>query len=599
MTIYVFTTVDDPSAFGFSENNGINASGQIVGNYSDHSGGIHGFIDNNGNFGNIDDPSSTATGAHGINLSGQIVGRYHDSTTLVDHAFLFNNKIFTTVNDPDGVRTDTATGINDSGQIVGTYIDSSGHEHGYIDTNGQFRTIDDPLRAPGGFSEAVGINNAGQIVGDYQDSSGKFHGYFYSNGTYTTLDAPGAKSTSPAGINNHGDIVGSYRDLGNTEHGFLYSGGLYTTIDFPTDATETWASGINDAGQIVGGYHKPLGGGFITHGFLLEQMPNPPKPAGTSADMIMVHGDGAYEIYDIGNNAILAAYSLGAVGTDWSVVARGGFNGSDTADMLLRNAGTGGFEVYDIADNQITNAAFLGTVGLNWQAIGFGNFGSLGETDMMLRNSDTGGIEVYDVRNNAITGSNFMGTVGLNWQAVGFGNFSSRGTSDMIMRNSQTGALEVYDIDSNQITGAAPLGALGSEWRASGVGNFSGTLGESDLLMRNIRSGALVGIGAIGGSAASDLVLRDTNTGAFEVYDIANNAITSAAPLGSVGLDWQVGGIAIDPPTGSAGDSTAVGQLVQSMAGFDAGGPAGDSLNAVALGADPSPQPFLSTPQHG
>jgi len=36
------------------------------------------------------------------------------------------------------------------------------------------------------------------------------------------------------------------------------------------------------------------------------------------------------------------------------------------------------------------------------------------------------------------------------------------------------------------------------------------------------------------------MVLRNVNTGAFEVYDIANNQITAAALLGQVGLDWSV-----------------------------------------------------------
>ena len=41
---------------------------------------------------------------------------------------------------------------------------------------------------------------------------------------------------------------------------------------------------------------------------------NPPPPAGTTADMIMSDpSNGDYEIYDIGGNAILAAYSLGQV----------------------------------------------------------------------------------------------------------------------------------------------------------------------------------------------------------------------------------------------------------------------------------------------
>jgi hypothetical protein len=49
-------------------------------------------------------------------------------------------------------------------------------------------------------------------------------------------------------------------------------------------------------------------------------------------------------------------------------------------------------------------------------------------------------------------------------------------------------------------------------------------------------------------SRRSDLVLRNATSGAFEVYDIANNQLIGAAALGAVGTDWQVGGIAVDPP---------------------------------------------------
>jgi hypothetical protein len=164
-------------------------------------------------------------------------------------------------------------------------------------------------------------------------------------------------------------------------HGFLYSNGTYTTLDDPL-GTNTEALGINDAGQIVGFYTDS---GLRGHGFLLTITPNPAAPAGTTADMILRGSNtssavaGQYEIYDIGNNAILPGYSLGQVGTDWAF------------DMLLRSSTTGGFEIYDIANNNITNAAFLGTVGMNWQVLGFGNFSSMpGETDMLLRNSNTG-----------------------------------------------------------------------------------------------------------------------------------------------------------------------------------------------------------------
>jgi hypothetical protein len=102
------------------------------------------------------------------------------------------------------------------------------------------------------------------------------------------------------------------------------------------------------------------------------------------------------------------------------------------------------------------------------------------------------------------------------------------------------------------------------------------------------------GIAPIHAPGASDLVLRNVNSGAFEVYDIANNQITGAASLGAVGTDWQLGGFAVDPPS----DDTSVGQVVQAMAGFG-GGEAADTSNAIALSADTSQQSLLTTPQQG
>ena len=104
------------------------------------------------------------------------------------------------------------------------------------------------------------------------------------------------------------------------------------------------------------------------------------------------------------------------------------------------------------------------------------------------------------------------------------------------------------------------------------------------------------GIAPVHSAGSSDLVLRNVNTGAFEVYDIANNQLTGAASLGQVGLDWQLGGFAADPPTGSMGSSGSTAQLVQAMAGFGGGG-AAESLNTVPLSADTSQQALLTAPQ--
>jgi hypothetical protein len=77
--------------------------------------------------------------------------------------------------------------------------------------------------------------------------------------------------------------------------------------------------------------------------------------------------------------------------------------------------------------------------------------------------------------------------------------------------------------------------------------------------------------------------------------------VTGAASLGSVGLDWQLGGFAADAPGASAaamGGASEVGQLVQAMASFGAASGAGDGMNIAANGTDTSQQPLLTMPQH-
>jgi probable HAF family extracellular repeat protein len=574
MPAYNYTTLDDPLQTDFmTQANGINNAGQIVGQYH-NSSGYHGFLYSAGTYTPIDDPLATiSTVAYDINDAGEIVGFYASNAT---HGFLYDPtksvNPFTTLDFP-GANTTTPTKINASGQVVGLIFDSVGSgEHGFLYRDHLFSAIDAPQATTG--TAVGGINASGQIVGSYHTAT-ETNGFLFnpSTGSYTPLIDPVARFTFAEDINDAGQIVGSFREANGHEHGFLYSGGTYTTFDVP-NSTLTHAFGINNAGQIVGRYTNASG----QHGFLLTIAPNPPPPTGTTADMILRASNsslsaGQYEIYDIGNNSLLAANQLGQVGTDWQFVTLGGFFGSDTTDMLLRNGNTGGFEVYDISNNLITNAAFLGTVGLNWQFSGVGNFSSQGESDMLLRNSNNGGLEVYDIANNQITNAAFIGTIGVDWQFSGVGNFSGMpGETDLLLRNSRTGALEVYDIANNQLTGAAFIGTVGLDWQ-------------------------FAGIAPIHAAGASDLVLRNVTTGAFEVYDIAGNQLVGAASLGQVGLDWQLGGYAADPPTlpGAFAD-VSNDQLVQAMAGLGGGSGEADGLNVVA---DTAQQQLLTMPLQG
>jgi uncharacterized membrane protein len=87
-------------------------------------------------------------------------------------------------------------------------------------------------------------------------------------GTYRfiSFDYPGAAgATMASGINDAGQVVGAYAD-GAGEHGFLEDGPVFSPIDYP-GATITVASKIDDAGQILVESHFDRTG---DHGLLMD-----------------------------------------------------------------------------------------------------------------------------------------------------------------------------------------------------------------------------------------------------------------------------------------------------------------------------------------
>ena len=401
----------------------------------------------------------------------------------------------------------------------------------------------------------------------------------------TTRDVTLASATNTSPMNLGQPYLGDYVDLtgiGNTFYGVFSASNAdngtdasFTNVTFNRDFTGT--PGTSNF-QLTDTNGKPVGPS-IDPFFFSYVVLNPAAPPAVSANMVLRNsGNGQYQIYNLGNNSILASYWLTQVGTASSFVTLGGFNDGHTSDMLLRNSNSGTFQVYDIApnSNNVTSSTALGTVGLEWQVLAFGNFDNVGNTDMILRNVNTAALQVYNISNNQIAGSAPLGAVGLDWQFSGVGDFSGRpGESDIILRNVGTGGLQVYNIANNQITGSAFLGTVGVDWKFAGVAPISAP-GESDL------------------------VLRNDNSGQFQVYNIADNEITGSAPLGTVGTEWQLGGFAPSSPTGSMGspDVASNAQLVQAMAGFGGGSGAGEGLNTAPLSAETSQQPLLTTPQH-
>jgi probable HAF family extracellular repeat protein len=229
----------------FSVGSAVNRSGQVAGGSATNNGGNAAFVWNGKkmiDLGQQAPLNGSNSGANGINDSGQVVGQYGTGST--QHAFLYSNGTMTGLPEPGftGPNGCVADAINNTGQIAGACADTTGATHLVLWRNGAVTDLG--TLSPAGsysFTQAVSINNNGQIAGTVFIEGGTTEGFLYSNGTITNLG-----SFLAAAINDNGVMVGGDQiDTGGTVQN------LNTLIPAGSGYQIESATGINDNGQIV------------------------------------------------------------------------------------------------------------------------------------------------------------------------------------------------------------------------------------------------------------------------------------------------------------------------------------------------------------
>lgn len=205
-----------------------------------------------------------------------------------------------------GAQISYPLGINSFRRIVGVWIDANNVSHGYLYSHHKFTSIDYPgaPQVPYGGTVTGGINDFGDIAGTFSDAQGFQHGFVLSmppgcnwdpgdrdcKPEYHQIDVPGAVQTTGidfelgpglgtdvAGINDAGEISGGYATPGLYSNGFKLSRGKYIPIDDPAAThlpglgSRTFA--LNNFGVVVGAYETqaspaayPTSGGFLFDG---------------------------------------------------------------------------------------------------------------------------------------------------------------------------------------------------------------------------------------------------------------------------------------------------------------------------------------------
>jgi probable HAF family extracellular repeat protein len=259
---YKFEPVVAPGAVKGTWLGGINNDGMVVGYYAGGGGGgdpyDHAFTYVNGQISPFELTShGPNTTANGINSAGQVVGlRGTDQVGEVGYILSPDGSEQYISNNPDQVSGvhDHAFGINDQGEVVGSHFDQNG-KVGFVWRDGNISTIQAP-----GATEAHGVNNQDVIVG-----SANNYGFIDVNHKFYLLGINGAKVVDPMAINNFNTVVGSYEDSSKHWHGWIDQGGHLSFINAP-GAADTWVTGINDEGTVVG--YSDTSSGGPTQGFI-------------------------------------------------------------------------------------------------------------------------------------------------------------------------------------------------------------------------------------------------------------------------------------------------------------------------------------------
>ncbi len=180
----------------------------------------------------------TYSEANGLNTAGQVVG---SSTTvpgqepygLGTRAFLWTDGTMTDLGTLGG-EISWAIDINDAGQVVGSSETAEGTQHAVLWTNGEM--MDLGTLGEGSHSEGIRLNALGQVVGHATTGPGQelldpgTRAFLWSEGEMTDLGTLGGDWSRATDITDTGRVSGTSETADGVLHPFVWENGTMTDL---------------------------------------------------------------------------------------------------------------------------------------------------------------------------------------------------------------------------------------------------------------------------------------------------------------------------------------------------------------------------------
>ena len=196
-----------------------------------------------------------------------------------------------------------------------------------------------------------------------------WHAFLYSNGQMSDLGTLGGHISVGSAINRSGWVVGASTTSSGGSDAFLWNGGK-KMIDLGglaplAGSAGSWATGINDSGQVVGRY----GTGDVEHAFsysngTMTGLPEPSFTNGTGCEAMSINNTGQIGgvCDDTSSNTHLVLWQNGAV-SDLGILVSPGTEPPGIQALSINNTGqiagtvfvNGASEGFEYSHGTITN----------------------------------------------------------------------------------------------------------------------------------------------------------------------------------------------------------------------------------------------------